>query len=272
MTTEVYISVDIEGLTGFVHPAQDETEEMATRMAAEVNAVIEGLTEATDVSRITVADAHGRMRTLRIDDLDARVELVRGRNRPLGMVDGADENHAFAIFIGYHDRPGSGGVLEHTFSGSLDAVSLDGIDVGETELNAAMLATLDIPLAMVAGDDQLRTTLEDRMPDVAFVVTKNARGVQSAINRSIHEVTEELTDTASMVGTDPPTAATLPIGLSSPVEVSIRFSSVDHAELATLWPEVHHGDDSRTVTHIAEDIPSMYRFVRAAAAVNPQDR
>lgn len=270
MSLSAYISVDIEGVTGFVHPDQDESDEAATAMAREVNAVIDGLRRVDQAASVTVADAHGRMRTMPIDDLRPNVSLVRGRNRPHGMVDGATPVHDLAVFLGYHDRPGSGGVLEHTFSGSLASVELDGHPVGETTLNAAMLTEIGVPLALVSGDSRLGQTIDDRFPDVEFVPTKETRGSRAAASRPPVDVEAALADAAETVATEIPDRR-MPLGLEPPIDVRVRFHSPRHAELAAQWPGVARAADSRVITHQATDIDTMYQFVRAAAGVSPRD-
>ena len=41
------------------------------------------------------------------------------------------------------------------------------------------------------------------------------------------------------------------------------------SDLATLWPGVERGRDSRTVVHEAADVPTAYPFVRATATLSP---
>lgn len=272
MPTTAYLSVDIEGISGFVHPAQDETDEAAALMVAETNAVIDGILAADSQASITVADSHGRMRTAPIGELDSHASLVRGRNRPRGMVDGATPEHDVACFIGYHDRPGSGGVLEHTFSGSLHEVRIDGLPVGEPSLNAALLADMGVPVGLISGDSRLEATIDERLPSARFVPTKRTRGVQAAECRPPAEVQRDLAAAAEALIADQPTVPDQPIPTDPPYEVTIRFRTVSHAELAALWPEVDRGDDSRVITHHASDLQTAYRFVRAAASVRPRER
>lgn len=271
MAYTVFISADIEGVTGFVHPEQDETDESARAMAADVNAAIEGIFEVHDNAEVIVADSHGRMRTIPKEELDERATLVRGRGRPFGMVDGFDPNTDLAMLIGYHARPGRGGVLEHTFSGSLAEVSLNGAPVGELELNAALLADAGIPIGLVSGDDVLAETVDERLPAARPVITKYARAGRAAICRPTQEVHEELRTTAKSSVERPPGEPDITIPLEPPIDIEVTFQRSTYAELATLWPGIEGGEDSRTVVYQAEDVPTAYRFAYATATVRPRD-
>lgn len=271
MSLNVFISADIEGITGFVHPTQDETDEAARAMAADVNAALDGIFEIYPDATVVVADAHGRMRTIPQEGIDQRATLVRGRGRPYGMVDGYDETTDLAMFIGYHARPGRGGVLEHTFSGSLAEVSINGTPVGELELNASLLAHHDIPVSLVTGDDVLAETVGHRLPHAGAVISKYARGGRAAICRPPEIVREEIRQAASDIAQTPPPTATVELPLDTPIDVGVRFQRSTHAELASLWPEVELGEESRSVHYRAPDMPTAYRFAYATATVRPRD-
>src|SRR5216117_363534 len=89
---KIFISVDMEGITGVVQPAQlgPEGFEYASArawMTAEVNAAIAGI-RASGPAQIVVADSHGNGQSLLIDKLPEDVRIVRGFPRPLEMMQG----------------------------------------------------------------------------------------------------------------------------------------------------------------------------------------
>jgi len=103
---KVFISVDMEGISGVVQPAQlgpDGFEYQRARewMTGEVNAAIAGIREAGP-AEIVVADSHGNAQSLLIDKLPDDVRTVRGFPRPLEMMQGIDDSFSAAVFIGYH--------------------------------------------------------------------------------------------------------------------------------------------------------------------------
>ena len=103
---KVFISVDMEGITGVVQPAQlgpegFEYQRAREWMTGDVNAAISGI-RASGPAEIVIADSHGNGQSLLIDKLPDDVQIVRGFPRPLEMMQGIDETFAAAVFIGYH--------------------------------------------------------------------------------------------------------------------------------------------------------------------------
>src|SRR5205085_4422503 len=60
-----------------------------------------------------------------------------------------------ALFVGMHARAGTpGGVLNHTVSGTeWRSLEFNGIEVGETGINAALCGTWGCPVLLVTGDE-----------------------------------------------------------------------------------------------------------------------
>ncbi|MEU4530606.1 M55 family metallopeptidase [Micromonospora ureilytica] len=117
---KVLISVDLEGISGVVHPAETnpdryDYERGRALMTAEANAVIAGVLDAEPDAVVWVADAHGTFRNILPEGLDRRAHLVRGKPRPLGMLAGLDEHTDAVLLVGYHARAGAGpAVLAHS--------------------------------------------------------------------------------------------------------------------------------------------------------------
>lgn len=268
----VFISADIEGVSGWI--GEDEsTPDARAAMVGDVNAAIEGALEAAPDASVTVADAHGDKRTIPPRDLHQRASLLRGDNRPYGMVDGADEDTDLAFFVGYHDRPGSGGFLEHTYTGAVADVRLGDHSVGELELNAMVLADLGVPVALVTGDDHLADTVADRLPSAEYVTTKTARSGTAAICRPQTAVRADIREAAAAVTRDPPVADTPSVSVETevPTTVTVEYRNPVYADIASLWPGVDPRDDSLTVAHETDDVRTAYQFVRAAATVRPAE-
>ncbi len=187
---KVLISVDIEGVACVVHPDDGKLEgeeyQRARRwMTAEANAAIAGAKDAGAKS-IVVADAHGQMRNLLAEELieEEIVQIVRGSPRPLGMVNGVDEDCAAALFIGYHAMEGTAnGVLAHSYSGrSIQEMRLNGKPVGEMGFNAAICGAFGVPVIFVSGDDRLAAEAAQQLPLAQTVITKWGVGAYAARN------------------------------------------------------------------------------------------
>lgn len=263
-----FICADIEGVSGYVDPDEDTDDRAAVRraMTRDVNATIDGVRDAVAGAEVIVADAHGSKRNVVPAKLDPTADLVRGGPRPLGMVQGGERGADIAFLVGFHDRPGTGGHIEHVFTGSIAEVTVDGNPVGELELNARLLATFDVPVGLVSGDDVLGETVEDEFPDAAYVTTKETVGTGAAVCRHPDAVRADLREAATRAVERRDERA--PPKPAPPFEVEVTYVSAKFADVASLWPAVERGADSRTITNEVESFVDAYQFVRGAANVS----
>ncbi len=175
---KVYISADMEGITGinglqFIFDKEVEYARGRALMMQDLNAAIEGAVEA-GASEILVNDAHGSMRNLQIEDLHEAADLITGFPKNQLMMAGINESFDAALFIGYHPKDGSEGILSHTIMGSvLRDVVINGTSYGETGICAAMAGHYEVPVVMISGDDMLKAEARKLIPDIPFVTTKH---------------------------------------------------------------------------------------------------
>ena len=180
----IFISADMEGATGVTDAVQtmESRPEYAfgcRMMAHDVRAAAEGALKA-GADEILVNDAHGRKINIDIGQLggNGAVRLLSGTPKPLGMMEGCDSSFDGVFFIGYHAMAGTPcAVLDHTVSGrTVFSVELNGREVGETGLNAAVAAGFGVPVAMVEGDDALEREVRGLLgPDVVYACVKKAK-------------------------------------------------------------------------------------------------
>jgi D-amino peptidase len=168
---KVFISVDMEGITGVVNweeVSRDGKDYDLFRrvMTDETNAAVEGAL-AAGAAEITVRDSHGSARNILPDRLHPAARLIRDwSGGPKGMMEGIDESYDAVIFIGYHAKAGTpNAMLEHTSSGSVTDFSINGMSLPEGGYNALIAGSYGVPVVFAAGDkaicDQLRTFLSD---------------------------------------------------------------------------------------------------------------
>jgi D-amino peptidase len=155
---KIYISADIEGVTGTTHwdeasKAKPDYREFQEQMTAEVAAACEGALRvgATD---ILVKDAHGSARNILAAKLPREARLARGWNgHPFAMVQYLDETFDALLMVGYHSSAGAGAnPLAHTISGSIARLKLNGQYASEMLLHAYAAALVDVPLVFLSGD------------------------------------------------------------------------------------------------------------------------
>lgn len=186
----VLISVDMEGVAGIATPAQcrpghPEYASARARMTAEANAAIEGAFDG-GATAVVVNDSHGANAACNLlgEELDRRADYVVGSPKPLVMMQELTADTAVSLFVGYHAGAGDPtGVLSHTF-GDFGAVSLNGHEVTEAEVNALIAARAGVPVGLVTGDDVICAIAEKAFPGVVTVPVKTAIGRTAA--RSMH--------------------------------------------------------------------------------------
>ena len=157
----VFISADIEGISGTVSWAQIEKDPAAyaaacREMTREVAAACEGAI-AAGADYIMVNDAHDVGLNLDMEGLPACVELVRGSSgSPWSMAYGIQEGFDAAMFVGYHRAAALGGnPLSHTFSTKNHHVALNGKPCSEFILYSYAAAMAGVPTVLVTGDEML---------------------------------------------------------------------------------------------------------------------
>ena len=179
---KVYISVDIEGVTGVT--AWDETElnhpdhkAAALQMTREAVAACEGAI-AAGADEIIVKDAHATARNMDIHAFPEQVKLCRGwTNTPESMVAGIDETFDAAIFIGYHSGAGfDGNPLSHTMNQQNNYVKINGRQAAEFDMNAYVAAYYGVPVVFLSGDEELCAHAKELIPELETVGVKSGEG------------------------------------------------------------------------------------------------
>ena len=266
----VYISVDMEGITGVIDGSQtggDPTEYSYYRrlMAGDLNAAIEGALEA-GVSEIVVADSHGTMRNLLPEDINEAAYLIRGSPRLLQMMAGIDEGFDAAFYIGYHAMAGAEhAILAHTIDGgTIDAVYVNGRRTGEFGLNAALAGWYDVPSVFVSGDLAFCEEALDFAPKVSTAPVKWALGRESA--KCLHPkkarklIKEAAKDSLMKI------KEVEPFWFNQPVEVKVRWRSPTMADAVSILPYMER-IDGKTTKEEFDDYPTAFRGLRASIYV-----
>ncbi|MFI7083581.1 M55 family metallopeptidase [Streptomyces anulatus] len=262
---KVLISVDMEGVSGIVHPSETNPERYDYQrgrelMTADANAVIAGVLDADPTAEVLVADAHGTFRNLLPEQLDRRARLVRGKPRALNMLAGLDEETDAALFVGYHVRAGEGpGVLAHTMNGEILDVRVAGRSLGEIGLNAAMAGHLGVPVVLLSGDDAACAELTELVPAAVTVPVKEALGMAAAVTLHPEEARDRLRRAAADAVFR--RAEIQPLALTGTLNVEVDLASPHTIDLATLVPGVSRAGGARTVTFTAPDYATAYRLI-----------
>jgi D-amino peptidase len=243
---KVFISVDMEGISGVVQPAQlgpDGFEYQRARewMTGEVNAAITGIRESGP-AEVVVCDSHGNGQSVLIDRLPDDVRLVRGFPRPLEMMQGIDGSFAAAVFIGYHGSEWTAGaVRSHTISSArLLGVRLNGMEVSEGLYNAALAGEFGVPVAFVSGDRLAVEQMQKAIPTIEGAAVKEPYGYHSAMTvtpaRGQAMIREGVARAMTKLG------ALRPYRVAAPIELEVGFKFTIDAERAAFVPGLVRSD------------------------------
>ncbi len=261
---KIFISADMEGVVGAVtaeqlRPGGFEYERFRGFMTAEVNAAIDAAREA-GATQFVVADSHGNGQNLLIERLPDDVTVVRSSPREFRMMGGIDDTFDGVIFLGYHASTANmDGVRAHTFSSAnITGLTLNGIEMSEGSMNAAIAGHFGVPVIMVSGDDVAVAENQAVIGDIEGAVVKWALGFHSA---------ESLTPEAAYEVIRTRTAAAInriddfePYVLETPIVLELSLKHYQPVELLGYLPNVER-IDSHTIRYTGEDIREVSNFL-----------
>jgi D-amino peptidase len=182
---KVYISADIEGITGLVswsqcgRPNSDHYDYSFARemMTHDVNAAIRGAKKA-GATEIVVKDSHGNSKNLLIDKLEPGTQLISGYGaRHGGMMVGVDRSFTAAMLVGYHAMAGTpSAIMEHTLTGYIHRLWINDQEAGEIGLSTAVAGCYDVPIVMISSDTAGCVEAQKLQPEIATAVVKDGFG------------------------------------------------------------------------------------------------
>lgn len=259
---KVFISVDMEGVTGVIHwedVSRDGKDYGLFRrlMTEDANAAIMGALDA-GATEILVRDSHGSARNILPDMLHSRAELIRDwSGSPLSMMEGIDESFDAVIFIGYHARAGTpDAVLKHTMTGKIFDVTINGKRMPEAGINGFIAGNFGVPVVLVAGDLAICRQAKELFGDVETVAVK--QGIGKAAKMLHPEKAQELIRKK--------TAAALkrindfkPYTLSAPFTMEITFTDEEIVERSSWLPGAQRTGE-RSVSFTSSNFMEVLAF------------
>jgi D-amino peptidase len=264
---KVFVISDMEGVAGIVkwqqvtggHAMYEEGRKLYT---GEINAAVRGA-KAAGATEIVVMDCHGAgegwsFNSLVPEELDPDCEYVV-QNEWTEYVEYLEGGVDAALFVGMHAMAGTrDGVLAHTVSGSSWwRLRFNGVEVGETGINAALCGTWGCPVVLVTGDEAAcregTALLGDGLTTVAVkkgLGRFSARQVPGPKARELIEAgaREALQDLKAVAPYDP----------GSPCEIVVDYNTTDHVEKFLHNPNVEI-TDARQITSRADDWWTAWR-------------
>lgn len=263
---KILISADMEGATGVTWPADclpgtPQWERCRVMFTSDVNAAVAGLFDG-GADQVLVNEAHMTMRNLLLEQLDDRAEMLTGRHKPLGMVEGIQHGDADGIvFLGYHTGAGDEGVLAHTYLGnSIIGVYVDGVRASEGYLNALVAAEYGTPVVLVTGCDRACADALGYAPQAPSVAVKDYVSRYAAVCRPPARTAADIRAAATRAATH--AVRHEPAGARRR-SWEVEFDAEHLAGAVTAVP----GVDQIAERRVRFEAPDMYEGIRCFRAV-----
>lgn len=268
----IYISADMEGIGGVVSaeqlgPGGFEYGRFRELMTEEVLAAIAAAREA-GATGFVVSDSHGNFQNLLIERFPADVEIVRGGPRPLSMMQGIDDSFDAVLFIGYHSGTTStSGVRAHTISSArLAGIRINGVEMPEAGINAAIAGHFGVPVVMISGDEAAVGEAKKVIGDLEGAIVKTSYGFHSAKTLTPEASRQRIRDAVTRALQN--RARFRPTRVEAPVTLEIRFKNYRPAEILAFLPTVER-IDSHSIRFIGKDVIEVARFLAFATNYEP---
>ena len=192
----IFISADIEGITGVVHGDQcgptggAEYQRARLQMTQEVSAAARGFF-AAGATEVIVNDSHGSMRNILIEELHPDVRLLSGSPKHLSMMEGVQGGFDAVAFVGYHAKNGDQGILSHTISGgTVSEIRINGVAASEAVINAAIAGDFNLPVIFLSGDQTICADVKKTLPEIETVTVKESVTRYSALHLPLEKACE----------------------------------------------------------------------------------
>lgn len=170
---KVFITVDLEGISGWVQSDPAERQRERELLTADANAAIAGAFDG-GADEVLVTEAHGNMRNLIPENVDRRATFLSGAPKPQNHMVGMDSSFNAAMLVGYHSKAGTKhGVMAHTYrSTTVYALRFNGVEVGEIGTDAAIAGYYKVPVVLVAGDKAACNEARNLLGEIETVAVK----------------------------------------------------------------------------------------------------
>ncbi len=261
---KAFVSVDMEGMPYVVIPGHLNLKgalyEEARKTATKITLVTAEESHKNGFDEVVVADSHGPMVNLHVDELPEYVEIIRGYPRPLSMVAGVEDCDA-ALFLGYHAKFGTAkSTFDHTYSGaSIHKLEVNGTEVSEFLLNAYAAGEYNVPVILVAGEAQLlKDDVKRYAPWAKTVALKHSLSRLSARSPSMTRIEKELRQAVKSAAVIFKQKKAKPLTTPKPVKMGVTFNASHFADVAELLPSAKRTGGLK-VEYTAKNMTEAYK-------------
>lgn len=265
----IFISVDMEGMPGIfannqTSPTGDRYHEGREIMTNVCLWVSEEL-HKNGVDEVVIADSHDGMGNLYYEKMPEYVSLIRGNQRPLGMVYGIERNFDGAMFLGYHAAAGSiHANFDHIQSSvKYSEVTINGERASEFYLNLLVAGEYKVPVILVGGDQVLEEEVKERAPWAEYIRFKESVSRHSSIVPSLEKVKVQIREKVKAAIKNLKNAK--PVELS-PLTVVYRLKNTQDVDTAELVPGLKR-IDGYSLEYKCEDAVLAYKMIQVISSL-----
>jgi D-amino peptidase len=255
---KVFISADMEGISGIAKAAWTESEDndfsrARELMTGDVNAAIQGCLDA-GATEVVVKDAHGGADNILVEKLLAPAQLIQGWGDADRMMEGVDASFNAALLVGYHARVMTeAGTISHTMTGQTRGLWYNGVEIGESGISAAHAGAFGVPLVFACGDEALCSEVQ-----AVIGAQVGTAAVKSAINRECVRMLPldeaRALIRAGVAGALNAVVEVPPFMPGGPIEVRMGFQTPRQAAKAALVPTVERLDPTTVRAQAADGL------------------
>lgn len=267
---KVFMSLDTEGLSGL-----SSWKEMTDDPTCAGKAYIRELTwildelfkAAPELEEVTICDSHARGENLPYGVFtDPRIRMISGYPRQDYMMATIDDTYDMLMLVGYHGMIGSKyALMDHSYSSSaIYNIRINGVAVGETELNCFYAATFGVPLGFIDGDDILEQELKSTGLKPAFVRTKEGLGRFAAKLYGPEELEPKFRAAVRKAVADCEGKKLPVIKAETPTTVEIDLMTTVMADAVEMIPGVIR-PAGRTVSYTSTSFRDIMHFILVTA-------
>jgi D-amino peptidase len=267
---KIFISADIEGVTGATHWHETEKShadysEFREQMTAEVAAACEGALQA-GVTEIVIKDAHDTGRNLIAAKLPREVRLIRGWTQdPYSMMAGLDKTFHAALMTGYHSRAGSdASPLAHTLTGRVTYLKINNRYASEFLINAYTAGWLHVPVVFLSGDAGICQDAKSFLPGLTTTAVMEGAG-EATSNLHPAVAIDRIRSGVEMALKGDPSECQ--VSMPPHFAIEIRYRAHSHARQASFFPGVHLVEP-HVVQFEADDYFEVLRFFMFGISLN----
>ncbi|MFQ6016543.1 MAG: M55 family metallopeptidase, partial [Anaerolineae bacterium] len=249
----------MEGISGIVDgshtdPSHKEYERGRKFMTGDVNAAVEGAL-AGGATEVVVNDSHWTMHNILIEELHEAAQLISGAPKPFSMMQGLDDSFDAVFLIGYHAQAGTAeAILDHSYTGFVHQISLNGQPLGEPGFNAALAGYYGVPVVLVSGDRAMVEEARRLFAPAESVVVKEACGRSAAKCLPLKTARNRIREAAARALEK----GGKPFVFEPPITLTIRFSKSSQADMAQLVPGARRLD-GYSLEFTDDDLPTIYK-------------